>query len=51
VLWNRNYLFRLRLLKSFGFGSGAGTDFSFVTAILHSYKLKSRFFMFFTNEY
>jgi hypothetical protein len=35
--------------KSFGFA--AGSDFSFVSTCLHSFKVKSRFFMFFRNEY
>jgi hypothetical protein len=36
VLWSRNYLFRLRLSKSFN----SSSDFSFVTTYLHSFYIK-----------
>jgi hypothetical protein len=54
VLWNRNYLFprRLRLSKSFGSGSNAGSGNSFVTTCYHSFHIKKWIFdVFFMKEY
>ncbi len=53
VLWSRNFLFRLRLRlsKSFGFGSRSGSDDSFVTAFYHRFHIKKWIFHVFMKEY
>ncbi len=48
-LRSQNYLFRLRLLKSFGFGDSS--DFSLAGTCLHSFSIKMLSFMILKKEY
>ncbi len=40
VLWSRNFLFPLRLSKSFGSGSSSGSDISFITTFYQRFHIK-----------
>ncbi len=44
LLWSQNFLFRLRLSKSFGSGAGSGSDISFVSTFYHRFHIKKWIF-------